>query len=198
MTRPLIEAFLRDLSDAAARTPADVLDRAVDILAGTWRSGGTIFTMGNGGSASTAQHFACDLAKVASVPGKPRVRALSLVDNVPLVSALTNDEGWASLYVEQMENLFRPGDCAVAFSVHGGSGSDKAGPWSQNLVRALRFARERGGKAIGIAGFDGGAFPEVCDVAVVVPAATTPLVESLHLGVEHVLTIALRERIAAA
>jgi len=111
------------------------------------------------------------------------------------VSALTNDDGWDNVYVEQMKNFFETGDVALALSVHGGSGKDKAGLWSQNLLKALQYAQSRGGKALGFSGFDGGAMKEMADVCVVVPYNTTPHVESFHVVLHHLVTFRLAERI---
>src|SRR5207247_7073246 len=119
-----------------------LLDRVVELLLDAWRARATVYAIGNGGSASTASHFVCDLAKVTIVPGKPRFRAIAVVDNVPLNSAWTNDSGFGSVFAEQLEPWLTRGDELVAFSVHGGAGSGDAGPWSQNLVKAVKLARE--------------------------------------------------------
>jgi D-sedoheptulose 7-phosphate isomerase len=122
-----------------------------------------------------------------------KVKALSLVDNIPLNSALTNDEGWGEVYIQQLERLFTPGDILITISVHGGKGSDKAGQWSQNLMKAISFVQRHKGKAVGITGFDGGAMVEQCDGCIVVPANTTPLVESFHVVLHHLITFSLYE-----
>ena len=154
--------------------------------------------MGNGGSASTATHFACDLSKVTLSAGKPRMRAISLCDNPALLSALTNDEGFEHIFSEQLRSLMRSGDVLIGISVHGGSGADKAGLWSQNLLRAMRVAKEEfQAVLIGFSGFDGGAFREIADVCLTVPFPSTPHVESFHLVLEHLITFCLREKIAA-
>jgi D-sedoheptulose 7-phosphate isomerase len=187
-------AEMRRGIDALSR--ADI-DRAIEALFDAWKRGATVFLIGNGGSASTATHFACDLSKVTIAEGKPRLRAISLCDNVPLVSAWTNDSGFEHLFSEQLRSLMRAGDVLVAISVHGGSGADRAGPWSQNLLRAVQTAKQEfGATVIGFAGFDGGALREMADICVVVPLASTPQVESFHLALEHLITFCLREKIA--
>ena len=103
-----------------------------------------------------------------------------MVDNIPLVSALTNDNGWNEVYSDQLRNFFRKGDVLVAISVHGGSGSDKAGLWSQNLLKAVKYAKDNGGKVVGLAGFDGGELCKAADACIVVPANSTPQVEGMH------------------
>lgn len=171
------------------------IEKVVDILYEAWKNGNNVFIIGNGGSASTATHFACDLAKGTWVEGKKRVRAISLTDNVPLITALTNDNGFSSIFVEQLKNLLQAGDVVIALSVHGGSGEDKAGPWSQNLLAAIHYAKANSAKTIGIAGFDGGALKRLADACIVVPADSTPYVESWHAALEHLICSCLRERI---
>ncbi len=180
-----------DLSAAAGE-----IDKVVDILFAAWERGKQVFTCGNGGSASTASHMACDLSKTTWVEGKDRFKAYCLNDNIPLVSALINDEGFDNLFYEQLKGRFQPGDVVICFSVHGGAGKDKAGLWSQNLLKAMKYAAEMGGKTIGFSGFDGGPMKEIADACIVVPARSTPHVESLHLALEHLVCQALSQRIA--
>ncbi len=193
-----IERYLAEMKQGIdALSPADI-DRAIEALFDAWKRGATVFLIGNGGSASTATHFACDLSKVTVSPGKPRLRAVSLVDNIPLVSAWTNDNGFEHVFSEQLRSLMRPGDVLVAISVHGGSGQDRGGPWSQNLLRAVRTAREEfGATVIGFSGFDGGCLREMADICLLVPMPSTPQVESFHLALEHLITFCLKEKIAA-
>ncbi len=192
-----IGGFLDGVKQVAEAIDQSTIDRAIEMLFQAWQRGNTVFTCGNGGSAGTATHFAADLFKCTIVADQPRLRVISLVDNIPLVSALVNDDGWENVYTEQLKTLFRPGDVVVGISVHGGSGRDKAGLWSQNLLRALHYARERGGHALGFSGFDGGAMKELADVCVVVPYNTTPHVESFHVVLHHLVTFCLAERIRA-
>jgi len=181
--------------------PRATIERAVDLCFDAWQRRAAIYVIGNGGSASTASHFASDLAKFTIVQGQPRFKVVSLTDNVPLVSAWTNDSGFGSIFAEQMEPWFAPGDGLVAFSVHGGSGSGDAGPWSQNLGRAVALAKSRQGFVIGFSGFDGGLLKREADACLVVPATeeplATPLVESLHVTLHHLVCVALQQRIAA-
>lgn len=193
-----IGGFLDGVKQVAETIDRAAIDRAIEMLFRAWQCGNTVFTCGNGGSAGTATHFAADLFKCTIVPGQPRMRVISLVDNIPLVSALVNDEGWENVYTEQLKTLFCPGDVVVGISVHGGSGRDHAGLWSQNLLRAMQYAREHGGYALGFSGFDGGAMRELADVCVVVPFHTTPHVESFHVVLHHLVTFCLAENIRAA
>jgi D-sedoheptulose 7-phosphate isomerase len=195
LSEGFVKKFLNEFAEVSKRFSQDDINRAIEILFEAWKNGKKIFIIGNGGSASTATHFTCDLAKTATVEGKKRFKVIGLTDNVPLLTALTNDEGFASIYVEQLKNLLERDDVVVAISVHGGSGQEKAGPWSQNLLAAIQYAKENTAKTIGIAGFDGGAFKKMADACIVVPANSTPYVESWHAALEHLICSCLREMI---
>lgn len=190
-----IADFLGGIETICQNVNRDSIDQAIEILYGAWKNDNQVFMIGNGGSASTATHFACDLNKCTAIEGKKRMRVWSLVDNIPLMSALTNDNGWEDVYIEQLKNFYRPGDVILAISVHGGKGQDKAGNWSQNLLKAMQYVKDNGGKVIGFSGFDGGAFPQVSDASVVVPFETTPHVEAFHVALHHLITFCVAEKI---
>jgi D-sedoheptulose 7-phosphate isomerase len=196
----VIGVYLDAVQDIGRTLPHEDIQRVVDVLYEAWQQGKAVFTMGNGGSASTATHLACDLAKCTIVPGRHRLKVMALVDNVPLVSAWTNDSGFGSIFAEQLEPWLNEGDVLIGLSVHGGSGAGDAGLWSQNLLRAVRLARERRAKVIGLSGFDGGALKEMADVCLVIPIdeepLATPLVEAYHVLLHHLICTALRLRIA--
>jgi len=191
------EEYLSESQDILKKMDRGEIDKAIHILFEAWKNDNQVFMVGNGGSASTSTHFACDLNKWVSDEAERKFRAFALVDNIPLMSALTNDNGWGEVYVEQLKNFFRKGDVLVAISVHGGSGSDKAGPWSQNLLRAVKYAKDNGGKVVGLAGFDGGVLKGAADACVVVPAESTPHVEGMHLVLTHLMSEQLRVLISA-
>ena len=190
-----VKNYLEELEAIVGRVSQADLCSVMALLYDAWKSGKQVFVAGNGGSASTATHFACDLAKFTAVEGKRRFRVICLNDNIPLVSALTNDLGWDSVYYEQLRNLMNNGDVLVVISVHGGSGADKAGVWSQNLLKAAKFVQDNSGKVIGLAGFDGGALKQVADACIVAPVSSTPQVEGFHVVLTHLLCAGLRDSI---
>ena len=163
------------------------IQRFIDFLKIAKKEKKQVFICGNGGSAGTAVHMACDLFKISGI------RAISLNDNVPLMTAIINDDGWENLYTGQLQRLYNVGDMIIAISVHGGSGSDKAGLWSQNLTKAIDYVNKRSGVSLGFSGFDGGAMKKICNACVVVPAETTPLVESFHMVLEHLIAFEMQE-----
>lgn len=193
--RPDIREFFKEARRITEVISTENVDKIISLLFQAWENGNQVFICGNGGSASTATHFTCDLAKTTIVDGKKRFRVLCLNDNVPLVSALTNDEGFENLYYEQLRSLYRKGDVIICISVHGGAGQDKAGLWSQNLLKAMRYVKENGGKTIGFSGFDGGPMKDLADACIVVPAESTPQVESFHVVLEHLICSCLRRNI---
>lgn len=194
-----INTYFDELGHIIKTIDRERIDEAIEVLINAWRNDGTVFIMGNGGSASTASHFVCDLAKVTIAGEKKRFKVMGLTDNAPLISAWTNDSGFGTIFVEQMRPFLKAGDVLIGLSVHGGSGEGDAGPWSQNLVQAMNLARERGAKIIGFSGFEGGAMKKMADVCIVVPINTeplgTPIVEAFHVVLHHLIAVALRQRI---
>lgn len=191
-----IKKYLSEVVEVARRISAEDIDKVIEILFDAWNHGNRGFTCGNGGSASTATHFACDLLKTTASGDKRGFKAECLNDNIPLMSALINDEGFDNLFIEQLKTKFQKGDVLICLSVHGGSGKDKAGLWSQNLLKAIKYAKDMGGKTIGLSGFDGGPMKQLADVCIVVPINSTPHVESFHLVLEHLICGCLKEKIA--
>ena len=191
-----INSYLSETRRITKNISVDDIDRTIELLFGAWKRGNQIFACGNGGSASTATHFISDLSKATIVENRKRFNAYCLNDNIPLMSALINDEGFDNLFYEQLKGRFQAGDVLICISVHGGAGRDKANLWSQNLLKAMKYAKEMGGETIGFSGFDGGPMKETADVCIVVPANSTPQVESFHLALEHLICSCLREKIA--
>ena len=190
-----LRAYFSEMQQVIDRMPLERIDEAIELLFEAWKNDQQVFLVGNGGSAAPASHANNDFNKATIVEGKKRFRAFCLNDNVSWVSALTNDLGWSEVYVEQLKNYFRPGDLLVVFSVHGGKIEDPAIEWSQNLLKAMRYAREHGGKTIAFTGFDGGAMKEMSDACIVVPYNTTPHVESFHVVLHHLIAFRLAEKI---
>jgi D-sedoheptulose 7-phosphate isomerase len=157
-------------------------------LVNAMRGNHSVFICGNGGSAGNASHFVCDLFKIA------RMRAICLNDNPSLTTAIINENGWENLYVNQLKRLFKKGDVLIVLSVHGGIGKDKAELWSQNLLKAVNYVNVNGGITIGFSGCNGGAFKEHCQINIIVESSSTPVVESLHCTIAHLITNSIAVR----
>jgi D-sedoheptulose 7-phosphate isomerase len=194
-TEKFVKEYLEELESITKSVSQKDIQSVMTLLYQAWKDGKQVFVAGNGGSASTATHFTCDLAKYCAVEGKKRFKAICLNDNIPLVSALTNDLGWDSVYYEQLRNLMNKGDVLILISVHGGSGADKAGIWSQNILKAAKYVQENGGKVIGLAGFDGGALKQIADACIVAPVNSTPQTEGFHACLTHMIVAGLKEAI---
>ncbi len=198
------EEYIREHLETVQKVAAELLGKQsdkikliVNALYDAWERDIKVFTFGNGGSQANASHLAADLVKtVIDNPVKKHgIRAVCLGDNPSLMSALINDSGWADVYKAQLKTFAKPGDIVIAMSVHGGSGSDKAGAWSQNILRGLQYARYVGCFTIGLSGFDGGPMKDLVNVSVVVPAESTPLVESFHYLLNHLVVFRVKEMI---
>lgn len=190
-----IDSYLTDAGTVAQAISRHDIDAVIQHLHEAWQRDATVFIAGNGGSASTATHFAADLNKYTSSQADHRFKALCLNDNIPLVSALTNDDGWDNVFSYQLESFMREGDVFVGVSVHGGSGGDNAGEWSQNLLKAARVVKEKNGKLLALVGFDGGVLRKIADASILVPADSTPQVEGFHLVLTHLICARLKQAI---
>lgn len=184
-------AFLHETSRLLAALDLAALERARELLLECYRQGGRVYTAGNGGSASTAQHFACDLAKYVIPPGQRPFDVRCLTDNVSLYTAWANDADRADVFTNQLCGLLTARDVLLLISVHGGSG------FSADLVRALRFAQGVGARSLALVGFDGGVLHREATCSIRIPVDSTPQTEAIHLVVEHLLMALLKEDLAA-
>jgi len=142
-----------------------------------------VFVFGNGGSAATASHMACDLGKNTRQPEEPRLKVISLVDSLAGLTAYANDEGYENVFSESLLSLAEAGDIAIAIS---GSGN------SPNVLKGIQTARQIGLKTIGLTGFEGGKLKEMVDICLVVASDSMERIEDMHLIINHILTGLLR------
>src|SRR5258708_8091125 len=165
--------YFEELRGVAADLPHDSINQIAAELLRANESGRMVYLFGNGGSASLASHFACDLGKgTAYCNGGKRFRVLALTDNIPTMTAWANDCSYEDIFAEQLRNFVQPHDVAFAIS---GSGNSK------NVLNALRVAREAGATTVGISGFQGGEMKYLCDLCVIVPSNNMQIIENLHL-----------------
>ena len=181
-----IQRYLDEVKHTLDALPLERIQDVVDVLLSANYVGSTVFILGNGGSAATASHFACDLAKGTITPGRPRFRVIALTDNMPLVTAWSNDVAYEQVFAEQLSGLIGRGDVVVAIS---GSGN------SPNVLRAVELARRMGGITIGFSGFAGGRLSTLVDVPVVVPCDCMEQIEDVHTILCHLTCTVLRERL---
>ncbi len=152
------------------------LSKALESMERAYLSNNQIFICGNGGSAGTSNHMVNDLSKGSSVEGKRRLRVIGLADNMSLFSAYANDCGYETVFVEQLKNLWNPGDILIAISASGNS---------PNVVKAAEFARNNGGQVIGLVGFTGGKLLELSHTALHFRSHNYGVVEDAQLMFSH-------------
>jgi D-sedoheptulose 7-phosphate isomerase len=176
------------LSEVMGRIDPGAIERFANLLDKAREAGKQIFFIGNGGSAATASHFANDLGKGASVKGRRPFRAVSLTDNIALITALANDEGYDRIFVAQLEHLLGDGDLVIAISASGNS---------PNVVKAVEYANSRGAMTVGLTGFSGGKLKEAAQFCVHIgtPAGEYGPVEDSHMILDHLVTTYLRMKI---
>jgi len=183
-TRDKILQYISDLDAILEKLPVEDIDRVVSLLEKTRESGSQVFIIGNGGSAATASHFACDLSKGTISEGKQRIKAFALTDNVHLLTAWANDTSYDMVFAEQIHNYVEAGDVVIAIS---GSGN------SPNVLNGIEAAREKGAATVGLIGFNGGRLKDQVDIHVIAPIDDMERAEDMHLLFEHIITACLRE-----
>ena len=180
----IINSYLLDVTMTLDKLRKDRIMKAVEVLNGAREKGKRIYTFGNGGSAATASHVACDLAKGAAGNNRPGLRAFSLNDSIPLTTAWANDTDYENVFSARVMGLVEPGDVIIAIS---GSGN------SPNVLNGVNAARLRGATTIGLSGFDGGKLSSLVDISIVAHINDMEQVEDIHLLIGHVLTACLRQ-----
>jgi D-sedoheptulose 7-phosphate isomerase len=183
---PVVKAadYLGETRGVMARLDADLIDRISEQIWQAYEQERTVYLFGNGGSAALASHLACDLAKGTAANGRRRMRAVSLNDNLALLTALANDLEYDEIFAEQLHHI-EPGDVALAISSSGNS---------PNVVRGLKVAQQAGATTVAITGFKGGRVKSLCDMCLVVPSDNVQYIEDSHLSVMHAIFSAVRQR----
>ncbi len=159
------------------------LQQVLQLLEQAYHDGRRLFIMGNGGSAATASHFALDLAKNTIMPGAQRLKAISLTDHVPLITAWSNDTAYEHIFAEQLSNLIEPGDVAIGISASGNS---------LNVINALQLAKRSRAYTIGLLGAKGGRIKDMVDAYVLAPGQNIEQEEDAHMILAHVITRHMR------
>ena len=175
--------YFKYLYDLLNRIETSVIEAFVEELEDARTNDNTIFLAGNGGSAATASHMANDIGMDVLKKGKSEkpFRAFALTDNVPVMSAIANDDGYDNVFVNQLKVHYRAGDKLVAISASGNS---------PNVVAAAEWVKNKRGKVIGLIGFDGGRLKDICDVVIQVktPKGEFGPVEDIHMIIDHLIS----------
>ena len=178
------EQYKSALLESIETIPLARVEQAIEWLREARAEGRRIFVCGNGGSASTASHFACDMVKGASFQRDARFRILALTDSLPTITAYSNDVGYDSVFVEQLRNFAQPGDILLGIS---GSGN------SPNVLRAFEYANSIGCRSIALTGRDGGGLGPLAGLHIQVPVPHMGRIEDAHMIVCHMIAYCFME-----
>ena len=172
-------AYLNHLQSVLKRIDTTEIGRFIQTLLDARERGATVFFIGNGGSAATASHFANDIAIGTNEYDRP-FRAISLTDNIPIITAISNDFGYELIFVKQLRILGKKGDVLVGISASGNS---------PNLLNAFEHARSAGIKTVAITAFDGGMMKTMADEGIHVPTEPKEYgpAEDAHMVLDHLV-----------
>ena len=181
------DGYLRYLSSILDSLDRGAIGLFADTLLYARETGATIFFLGNGGSASTASHFASDIA-IGTKSWERPFRAVSLCDNAAILTAIANDFGFEHTFTFQLRNQMKPGDVVVAISVSGNSA---------NIVEAVKYANANDAITMGVTGFDGGLLRKLVKVNVHVPTHRGEYgpAEDVHLVLNHLVATYLIKKV---
>jgi D-sedoheptulose 7-phosphate isomerase len=182
----LVNQYIQELQHTLSHLEQDPIQQAIDVLHEARLNDRQVFIMGNGGSASTASHFVCDLSKNTRMKGRPHFRVVGLTDNMALLSAYANDEGYDQVFAQQLVSFVQPKDVVISISASGNS---------PNVLVAVELAKRVNATTIGFTGFDRGHLGHMVDINLHVPSDNIEQVEDIHLMFEHLICTALRQRI---
>src|SRR5205085_7822742 len=172
------QLYKADVLKAIDTIDLEKVNQAIRILGQARDQGRRIFVCGNGGSASTASHFVCDMVKGASFNRHKRFRIMALTDSLPTITAYSNDVCYECVFVEQLKNFAEPGDVVMAIS---GSGN------SPNVLRAVEYANSIGCRTIALSGRDGGKLGPLAELNIQASNSHMGRIEDVHLIVMHMI-----------
>lgn len=172
------ETYKNDLIETINRIDLSKVEQAIDWLRAAREEDRQIFVCGNGGSASTSSHFVCDMVKGASFKRDKRFRIMALTDNLPAITAYSNDVSYDCIFAEQLKNFARAGDVLMAIS---GSGN------SPNVIKAVEYANSIGCRTIGLTGRDGGKLGPMSSLNIQVAVPHMGRIEDAHMIVCHMI-----------
>ena len=179
-----IRSYFDGLQAAIDRLDHDQIAAAVAIVDRVRRRGGTLYTCGNGGSAAIGAHFACDLSKMAHVPGQPRLRALALSDNLPMLTAFAKDDGYDQAFVGQVDGLLSVTDAVFAISTSGRS---------RNVIEIVEYANRLGVATVALTRVGDNPLHRLAQTTIDITGSCIQVMEDINLAVLHAVSIGVRE-----
>jgi D-sedoheptulose 7-phosphate isomerase len=183
-----IESYLNDVSALLAEIPRDKIAKVVDLVRDAYEKGTQVFIMGNGGSASTSSHLACDLQKGLGGLSDKKFKVMALSDSIPIMTAWGNDTDYSNIFAPQLETWVNPGDLVIGIS---GSGN------SPNVINAIELANKKGAITVGLSGFQGGKLDQLAQYGVVVRSDNMQHIEDVHMVLAHLIFRVLMEELWA-
>ena len=182
----LINQYLKSLKETIDKISTKEIEKVIELLFDAYNNNKQIFLVGNGGSASTASHFACDLSKGTLQrvydENEKRFKIISLTDNVAVLTAIGNDLSYNDIFSQQLKNLINKEDILIAIT---GSGN------SQNIINAVETASKAKAITIGFLGFDGGKLLPLLDYYIHVPSDHYGQIEDIHMILSHLISSGL-------
>lgn len=178
-------AYYAEFLAATSSIDKDMLERAANILIKIYSDGGTVYTCGNGGSASIANHFVCDHCKLVQTDTELTPRIVSLSSKIELLTAIGNDISYDEVFAYQVRSMAKNGDALITISSSGDS---------ENIVRAALCAKEKGIPVISLTGFSGGRSAQIADVNLHAIADNYGVIEDVHQSILHLLAQYIRQK----
>ena len=168
--------YINGLKNVLDIFPHEQFDKLIKVMLEAYHNQKHIFVMGNGGSASTASHWVCDINKECYPDKEKRFKMICLNDNISTMLAYANDLIYEDIFVEQLKNFFEPGDVVIGIS---GGGN------SMNVLKAIEYANDNGGTTVGLCGSSGGKLFQKAHVPILAEVDDMQKVEDIHMIVVH-------------
>jgi D-sedoheptulose 7-phosphate isomerase len=174
----MADQYVSNLVEALNNLDLAAVEKLCELVRNCQDTDRTIFTMGNGGSASTASHYIIDWVKMSLTNKQRKLNGYSLVDNIGILTAYANDVAYSDVFSSQLASLMKPNDVVIAIS---GSGN------SENIIKAIEYANNYGAKTVAIVGFDGGKIKSLADLVINANVNDMQIVEDIHLSIGHIV-----------
>jgi D-sedoheptulose 7-phosphate isomerase len=176
--KEVINEYLESIKEIISQLDVESISRVLEAINNAYLNKKRIFVIGNGGSAATANHFACDLGKNAIKDDENRFKIISLCESTSCITAYGNDVGYENIFEEQLKNLMQNEDLLICISASGNS---------PNIIKAVNFAKKKKSLIIGITGFNGGRLKDISDININVPSDLYEKIEDIHLILMHII-----------
>lgn len=179
--------YMAELTSALRELDHATVERISWAMVDAQTAGRTVFICGNGGSSAVATHWAADLSKLTALPGRPRLRVMSLTDSASTITAAANDFDYSEIFVDQLRTFMAPSDVVIGISTSGRS---------PNVLRAMEYANQHGGISIGITGQGGQALKAVASLTLVIASTSVQRIEDVAGVAAHLACLHTRAKIA--